>query len=44
MMLIFIVILTMLKLILKNEYDKSLEEIDDFDEISNLCESSEREA
>ena len=44
MMLIFIVILTMLKLILKNEYDKSLEEIDDFDEISNLCESSEDEA
>ena len=34
----------MLKLILKNEYDKSLEEIDDFDEISNLCESSEDEA
>ena len=44
MMLIFIVILTMLKLILKNEYDKSLKEIDDFDEISNLCESSEGEA
>ena len=44
MMLIFIVILTMLKLILKNEYDKSLEEIDDFDVISNLCESSEGEA
>ena len=29
---------------LKDEYDKSLEEIDDFDEISNLCESSEDEA
>ena len=29
---------------LKNEYDKSLEEIDDFDKISNLCESSEDEA
>ena len=29
---------------LKDEYDKSLEEIDDFDKISNLCESSEDEA
>ena len=29
---------------LKDEYDKSLEEIDDFDEISNLCESSQDEA
>ena len=29
---------------LKNEYGKSLEEIDDCDEISNLSESSENEA
>ena len=48
MMLIFIVnfdnVETNIEQALKNEYDKSLEEIDDFDEISNLCESSEDEA
>ena len=47
-MLIFIVnfdnVETNIEQALKNEYDKSLEEIDDFDEISNLCESSEDEA
>ena len=42
MMLIFIVLLIMLKLI-KEEYEKALEDIENFDEISNLCESSEEE-
>ena len=42
MMLIFIVLLIMLKLI-KEEYEKGLEDIENFDEISNLCESSEEE-
>ena len=42
MMLIFIVPLIMLKLI-KEEYEKGLEDIENFDEISNLCESSEEE-
>ena len=41
-MLIFIVLLIMLKLI-KEEYEKGLEDIENFDEISNLCESSEEE-
>ena len=42
MMLIFIVLLIMLKLI-KEEYEKGQEDIENFDEISNLCESSEEE-
>ena len=42
MMLIFIVPLIMLKLI-KEEYEKGLEDIENFDEISNLCEISEDE-
>ena len=42
MMLIFIVLLIMLKLI-KEEYEKGLEDIENFDEISNLCERSEEE-
>ena len=41
-MLIFIVPLIMLKLI-KEEYEKGLEDIENFDEISNLCEISEDE-
>ena len=41
-MLIFIVPLIMLKLI-KEEYEKGLEDIENFDEISNLCKSSEEE-
>ena len=41
-MLIFIVLLIMLKLI-KEEYEKGLEDIENSDEISNLCESSEEE-
>ena len=41
-MLIFIVLLIMLKLI-KEEYEKGLEDIENFDEISNLCKSSEEE-
>ena len=41
-MLIFIVLLIMLKLI-KEEYEKGLEDIENFDEISNLCERSEEE-
>ena len=41
-MLIFIVLLIMLKLI-KEEYEKGLEDIENFDEISYLCESSEEE-